>query len=62
MSWKTGLIVLLVLFVLACVASCWVEAYFRRRDRAAWRKYDSKFFRNVTDAHYRVGNMAGLGG
>lgn len=61
MNWQMSLILMFLLFAALGAAACIHDACDRRKHRAMLRKLNSPFFRNVTDAYYRVGNISGVG-
>lgn len=60
MSWQMGLILLGLASIAACAWAC-VDGYRRDRKAKMLRRLNSPYFRQVTDAYYRVGNMSGVG-
>src|ERR1700722_17422687 len=43
------------------LVACWIDANRKRPRRQLLKRLNSPFFRNVTDAYYRVGNLSGVG-
>lgn len=65
MNWTHSAPLVAIAFIALLVALCGagdvIHAYRRRRSARLLKRLNGPFFRNVYDAHYRVGNCSGLG-
>lgn len=61
MNWQHASIVAVLAYLALMVALCWTDSRKKRRRNRLLTRLNSPFFRNAYDAHYRVGNVSGVG-
>lgn len=61
MNWQSSLVLMFLGFVALAVVVCVRDANRKRKTRRLLDQLNSPFFRQVTDAYYRVGNLSGVG-